>query len=123
MIGKFVRVCGLRPILILAVLATYAAAQQDAAQAPAGQQPPASQQPQTEPQSQPPSGQEASPEEIERPGRKKAISYDKWTFNVAGGASLTNGTTQKFVRGGGGIGAAGVARNYSRYFGLRLDFQ
>jgi len=27
------------------------------------------------------------------------------------------------VRGGGGVAAAGVARNYSKYFGLRLDFQ
>ena len=30
---------------------------------------------------------------------------------------------KEFVRGGGGIAAAGVARNYSKYFGLRLDFQ
>ena len=30
---------------------------------------------------------------------------------------------RKFVRGGGGIAAAGVARNYSKYFGLRVDFQ
>ena len=36
---------------------------------------------------------------------------------------LTNGTTKTFVRGGGGIAAAGVARNYSKYFGIRLDFQ
>ncbi len=28
-----------------------------------------------------------------------------------------------FVRGGGGLAAAGVARNYSNYFGFRLDFQ
>ena len=27
------------------------------------------------------------------------------------------------MRGGGGIAAAGVARNYSKYFGFRLDFQ
>lgn len=44
-------------------------------------------------------------------------------FNVGGGASLTNGTTEKFVRSGGPIGAAGVARNYSKYFGFRADFQ
>ena len=42
---------------------------------------------------------------------------------MGGGASLTNGTTRKFVRGGGGVGAAGAARNYSKYFGVRLDFQ
>ena len=27
------------------------------------------------------------------------------------------------MRGGGGVSAAGVARNYSKYFGLRADFQ
>ena len=48
--------------------------------------------------------------------------YKNWTFNVGGGASLTNGQTAQFVRGGGGIVAAGVARNYSKYFGLRFDF-
>ena len=49
--------------------------------------------------------------------------YTNWAYSVGGGGSLTNGTTTKFVRGGGAIAAAGVARNYSRYFGLRLDFQ
>lgn len=126
MIGKFVTARSLQSLLFLTILANAAAvyAQQDAARTPSGQQP-QTQQPQAEPQSQTqqPGSQEAPPEEIERPGRKKAILYNKWTFNVGGGASLTNGTTQKFVRGGGGIGAAGVARNYSRYFGLRLDFQ
>lgn len=124
MIGKFATVCGLRWFLLWTILATPAAvyAQQDVPQTPAGQQP-QSAQPQTEPQSQQPGGQEAPPEEIERPGRKKIAGYNKWTFNVGGGASLTNGTTQKFVRGGGGIAAAGAARNYSRYFGLRLDLQ
>ena len=56
-------------------------------------------------------------------GRLKVKDYKNWTFNVGGGASLTSGTTTKFVRSGGGIAAAGVARNYSKYFGLRLDFQ
>src|SRR2546430_15619602 len=89
-------------------------------------QDPAEPQPQTQeqqPANQQSSSQEASPEEIERPTKKKANEYNKWTFNVGGGASLTNGTTRKFVRGGGGVGAAGAARNYSKYFGVRLDFQ
>lgn len=71
---------------------------------------------------QPSGSQEPSTEEI--PAKPpKPRGYDNWTFNVGGGASLTNGTTKTFVRGGGGIAAAGVARNYSKYFGLRLDFQ
>ncbi len=58
------------------------------------------------------------------PGRKpKVKDYQNWAFNVGGGASLTAGTTKTFVRGGGGIAAAGVARNYSKYFGFRADFQ
>jgi len=80
-------------------------------------------------QTQQPSGQdssskqEAAPEDTIPGRRKKPVNYKKWNFNVGGGASLPSGDTNKFVRGGGGVGAAGVARNYSRYFGLRLDFQ
>jgi len=86
------------------------------------------QQPSTPPaqaQQQPeqPGGQEAPEEESTSRRRSKPRNYDKWTFNVGGGASLTNGTTQTFVKGGGAVVAAGVARNYSRYFGLRADFQ
>ena len=66
--------------------------------------------------------QEPSTEEIPAQAAE-ASGYENWTFNVGGGASLTNGSTKTFVRGGGGIAAAGVARNYSKYFGLRLDFQ
>jgi opacity protein-like surface antigen len=83
--------------------------------------PPAQQAPTTKHSDQQSGTQEASPEETMR--RVKPKNYKNWNFNVGGGASLTNGTTQKFVRGGGGIAAAGVARNYSQYFGLRADFQ
>jgi opacity protein-like surface antigen len=79
-------------------------------------------QPQTQQQPDQSSSQEASPEETTRP-QKKPLDYKKWSFNVGGGASLPNGTTNTYVRGGGGIAAAGAARNYSKYFGLRLDFQ
>ncbi len=126
MIRKFATVCSLPSLVLMTILMGGATvyAQQAPAQPPAAQ-PPQTQSPQTQqpdnPQSS--SSQEASPEEIERPAKGKLHIYKKWTFNVGGGASLTNGTTQKFVRGGGGIGAAGVARNYSQYFGLRLDFQ
>jgi len=88
---------------------------------PSAQQPPAAQ-PQTQQQPDQSGSQEASPEEIARP-RKKPLDYKKWSFNVGGGASLPYGTTDTYVRGGGGVAAAGVARNYSKYFGLRLDFQ
>ena len=81
----------------------------NAQQAPAGQQSSGS--------------QEASAEEIGPRHKVKPKEYKDWVFNVGGGASLTNGTTEKFVRSGGPIGAAGVARNYSKYFGFRADFQ
>jgi opacity protein-like surface antigen len=74
------------------------------------------------PSSQQPAGQENP--ETESTSRRKARphNYRNWTFNLGGGANLTNGTTRTFVRGGGGVAAAGVARNYSKYFGFRLDF-
>ena len=61
--------------------------------------------------------------EAESTSRRKARPHDyrKWTFNAGIGANLANGTTQTFVRGGGAVGAVGVARNYSKYFGFRLD--
>ena len=86
------------------------------------QQPPA-QQPSAQQPADQSSSQEASTEETTRTRKAKVHDYKNWTFNVGGGASLTNGTTTKFVRGGGIIGAAGVARNYGKYFGFRLDFQ
>lgn len=90
----------------------------------ASEQPQPSDQPQAQqPASQDSSSQEASPEET-TPGRRvKPRDYKNWSFNVGGGASMPNGTTNKFVRGGGGIIAAGVAKNYSRFFGFRLDVQ
>jgi len=130
---KFATVSDFRivPALILATVlagATTVHAQQAPPQSPPpAQQPQAPQsgeQPSANQQSgnQQSSSQEASPEEI--PTRKpKAPEYKNWVFNVGGGASLTNGSTKNYVRGGGGIGAAGVARNYSKYVGLRFDFQ
>jgi opacity protein-like surface antigen len=92
-----------------------------------GQQSPAQQapaaQPQTQQQPDQSSSQEASPEETIPSRRKKPLNYKKWAFNVGGGANLPYGTTDTYVRGGGGVAAAGVARNYGKYFGLRLDFQ
>lgn len=100
-------------------------AQQTPAQQSSGDQP-QTQQTQTQPSGtgqESSSSQEASPEEIARERRAKTHNYKDWVFNVGGGASLTSGTTKEFVRSGGGVGAGGVARNVSKYLGLRLDFQ
>jgi opacity protein-like surface antigen len=129
MIRKFATVPEVRIALALILVtilagATTVDAQQTPAQQPPTQQPPVQQVP-AQPQSstQQSSTQEASPEEIGPTRKVKVKEYKNWTFNAGGGASLTNGTTRTFVRGGGGVAAAGVARNYSKYFGFRLDFQ
>jgi opacity protein-like surface antigen len=137
MIRKFAAVPGTRLALAAMFLmilagATTARAQQPST-APAQAQPtpdpqqPSSAQPAQQPSTQQPSSQQSSSQETtdEDVTRRKAKpkDYRNWTFNVGGGASLTNGATKTFVRGGGGIAAAGVARNYSKYFGFRFDFQ
>jgi hypothetical protein len=104
---------------------TPSSTQQPPASQPPVNQPPVNQQPsaQQQPSNQQTSNQEASPEEIGPVRKPKPKEYKNWAFNVGGGGSLTNGATGNFVRGGGGIAAAGVARNTSKYFGLRFDFQ
>jgi hypothetical protein len=113
--------------------------QSQPAQAPQDQAPPAqtpsTQAPSTpaapaqtpQPQAQQPaeqsSSQEASDEDTMRQRKVKPHDYKNWNFNAGGGASLTNGTTKIYARGGGLIAAAGVARNGSKYFGLRADVQ
>jgi opacity protein-like surface antigen len=124
MIRKFATVPASRIVLSSAFLLTILAgatvqSQQTPAPPAPVQQTPASQ----TPDNQQSSSQEASPEETSSKRKSKPRTYNKWTFNVGGGASLTNGTTRNFVKGGGGVAAAGVARNYASYFGLRADFQ
>jgi len=121
MIRKFATACVLPSLVLIAMLTAAAAVH--AQQTPAAPPPDQPTQTEQQPQGQFSSSQEAAPEEIDRPVKKKVQGYEKWTFNVGGGASLTNGTTKTFVRGGGGVAAAGAARNYSRYFGIRLDCQ
>ena len=132
MIRKFATVPACRVVLTLILLtilagATTVLAQQTPAETPAqqtpAQQPSAEPSAQQQPDQQPSSTQEASPEEIGLGRKPKVKDYKNWTFNVGGGASLTDGTTKVFVRGGGPVAAGGVARNYSKYFGFRLDFQ
>jgi hypothetical protein len=134
---KFATVSGFRIVLTLILMmilagATTVYAQETPAQPTPPAQQPETQQPANQPTSSQPSGsqqpsgqassQEASAEELPGP-KTKVKDYKNWTFTVGGGGSLTNGETTKFVRGGGGVAAAGVARNYSKYFGLRFDFQ
>lgn len=133
MVRKFAAVGGVWFALVLVMVtilaeAASAQAQQSSQQPPAdaGQSHASPAQPQAQPQteSQQSGSQQTAQEEENVPGRKpKAREYTNWTFNIGGGANLASGTTQKYVRGGGGVAAAGVARNYSKYFGIRLDFQ
>ena len=130
MIRKFAAVCRwhkigiVLAIMVIAMLAGTAAieAQSQTAQ-PASSQTatPAQPAPAQQSSSQQAGSEEATPEETTRPVKQKP--YKNWTFNVGGGANMTGGTTNKFVRSGGGTGDAGVARNFSQYFGFRADFQ
>jgi hypothetical protein len=99
--------------------ATTLCAQQDSAQQPSGQ--PAQAQPQQQPEQ--PSSQEPQEEETSSSRKTKPKEYKNWTFNAGGGASLMNATTETFVRNGGVAIGGGVARNYSKYFGLQAQFQ
>jgi opacity protein-like surface antigen len=124
MIRKFAGIPRLRLVLSVVLAACLSGvatlhAQQTSQQQPAADQP----QTQQKPESGQSSSQEASPEEIGQSRKPKTKDYKNWVFNVGGGATLPYGTTDKFVRGGGGVAAAGVARNYNKYLGLRLDFQ
>jgi hypothetical protein len=119
MIRKFATIPGLKLFCFaILVIVLMGVATVHAQQAPASE-PTAPAQTQQQPDQS--SSQETSDETA--PRRVKKRDYKKWTFNVGGGASLPSGTTDTYVRGGGGVAAAGVARNYSKYFGFRLDFQ
>jgi len=83
------------------------------------QQVPDSQQPSTSSTS---SSQETPEIDTTRQRRTRPHDYQNWVFNVGGGLNLPNGTTRTFVKGGGGLAAVGAARNFNKYFGLRLDF-
>jgi|SRR5271169_957206 len=129
MIRKFATAPRCRVVLRVILMTILAGATTVHAQQTPPQQPPAQQAPaQTPPTQQPSDNKQSSSQEISAeetmPGRKpKVKEYKNWVFNVGGGANLTSGTTKTFVRGGGGVAAAGVARNYSKYFGFRADVQ
>jgi opacity protein-like surface antigen len=91
-----------------------------AAGAHAQQAQPAQAQPQQAPApAKPDAAQET--EEVSSSRKVKPRDYKNWTFNVGGGSSLPHGTTNVFVKGGGIVADAGAARNFSKYFGLRMD--
>jgi len=120
MIGKFATASALLVLFIMlgkpAFGQTAPAGQTPAAPA-SGPQSPAAQAP-----AQPPaSGQEPADEESTS-RRKKIHDYKTWNYNVGVGANVDSGTTKQFVRGGGIVGTAGVARNANKYLGLRADF-
>src|SRR3954468_480002 len=137
MIPQFARIPRFTFVLLCILLTAFAGVPSTHAQQTPDQQPQApAQDPQAPPPQAPPpqaqtpqaDQQSSSSQETQEevgPVRKKkqAHPYNKWTFNVGGGASLTNGNTQNFVRGGGGVAAVGATRNANRYLGLRLDFQ
>ena len=96
MIRKFATVPGfsfVQSVVLMTILAGTATVH--AQQTPA-QQPAPAQQPQSQPDNQQSSGssQEASNEDITRPAKVKVKDFTNWSYNVGGGASLTNGTTQ-----------------------------
>ncbi len=118
MIGKFASA------LMLLVLTILWGAQGFGQTTPPEQTPkpaapePAAQQPAAQ---QPDSSQEPADEESTR-RKAKPRDYKNWTFNVGAGANLDSGATKTWVRGGGVVGTAGVARNGNKYLGLRADF-
>jgi len=119
MTGKFATALTLLVLTIL--LGAQGFAQTTPAEQPAGQAPggkPAAQSPAAQ---QPDTSQEPADEESTR-RKAKPIDYKKWTFNVGAGANVDSGATKTWVRGGGVVGTAGVARNANKYLGLRADF-
>src|SRR5579863_8939297 len=93
-----------------------------AAGAHAQQAQPAQAQPQQAPAAaKPDTTQDNTEVEVSSSRKVKPRDYKNWTFNVGGGSSLPHGTTNIFVKGGGIAADAGAARNFSKYFGLRMD--
>jgi len=120
MIRKFAMVS----VCLLACMAMVMTARVHAQQtsAPAAQTPagttPAAQTPSAPPQS----GQESAEEETIPRRKTRPPDYRKWSFDAGAGGSFDSGTTKTYVKQGGVLGTVGVARNASRYLGLRADF-
>ena len=87
---------------------------------PAAPQPAAAQTP--APAAQQPTAGQAQAEEESTSRRKKPHDFRNWDFNAGAGANTNSGATHTYVRGGGFVASAGVARNANKYLGLRMDF-
>src|SRR5271163_4703911 len=97
-------------LIMLCLLTTRVAQAQQSQQAPEAPKPATA-----------PADTQENPE-VETPIRKvKPRNYSTWLFNAGGGANLPSGTTEQFVRGGGPAADVGAARNFSKYFGFRMD--
>src|SRR5579863_6980054 len=117
MIERFVKVVGTAAIMFLAAAAHGQQAEPQQAQPQA--------QPQQAPETPKPAAtQDSSQEtvEVSSSRRVKPRDYKPWEFSVSGGGNLPHGTTNIFVKGGSAAADAGVARNFSKYVGFRLDF-
>jgi opacity protein-like surface antigen len=126
MTGKFASATALSVLVVMVLFAGRGFGQapvtgeSPGAQTPAPQ-PPTPQQPATQQPSTPsPADQEPAEESSSR--RKKPKDFKNWNYNVGLGANVDSGTTKTFVRGGGPLASAGVARNANKYLGLRADF-
>ena len=117
MIGKFATASALMLLVLMIVLVEQGSSQT----APAGQTPAAPLSTEQTPAQASGTAQEPADEESTS-RRKKVRDYKTWNYNVGAGANLDSGTTKTFVRGGGFVGTAGVARNGNKYLGLRADF-
>jgi len=117
MIGKFATASALMLLALMIVLVEQGSSQT----APAGQTPAAPLSTEQTPAQASGTAQEPADEESTS-RRKKVRDYKTWNYNVGAGANLDSGTTKTFVRGGGFVGTAGVARNGNKYLGLRADF-
>lgn len=129
MTGKFLTATSLT--LLLMVVSGIHASAQDAppAQSPAVPAPAPAQQPPVpatpaaqQPAAQPDHSQEPADEISSSMRRQRARDYKKWVYNVGAGANIDSGATKTYVRSGGGLGTAGIARNANKYLGLRADF-
>jgi hypothetical protein len=120
MTGKFAMATALRLLIMTILFAGHGLAQ-----APVTGEPPATPAPQQPATQQPSTTQSSADQEVTEEEsisrRKKPKNYKNWEYNVGLGANVDSGTTKTFVRGGGPLVAGGVARNASKYLGLRAD--
>ncbi len=127
MIGKFATASALPLLILIILLGTKGFGQDSPPSPPAAAPTPAAQPGPGQPAAQQPAAQAPATEqettEEPLPRRKaKPKDYKNWTFDVGLGANLDSGTTESYVRGGGGVATIGVARNANKYLGLRADF-